>query len=74
MERAIHFPLSRALEQLPGKLKDGYSTALTGERPFKMERQSITSLNEATEGKKIENVGRGIDVVEASNVDELIKK
>jgi hypothetical protein len=35
---------------------------------------SETSLNEATEGRKIENVGTGLDVVEASNVDELIKK
>ena len=36
--------------------------------------QSITSLDEATEGKKIENVGTGLDVVDASNVDEFIKK
>ena len=74
MERSIHFPPRRALPQLPCKLKDGYSTALIGERLFKMGCQSITSLHEATEGKKIENVGIGLDVVEASNVDEIIKK
>jgi ribose transport system permease protein len=36
--------------------------------------QSIISLKEATEGKKIENVDTGVDVVDASNVDQFIKK
>ena len=55
-------------------LKDGYLTALIGERPFKMNVQSIISLKEATEGKKIENVDTGVDVVDASNVDQFLKK
>jgi hypothetical protein len=41
--------------------------------PFKMGVQSIISL-EATEGKKIENVDTGVDVVDASNADQFIKK
>ena len=64
MDRLIPSSIGRALQQLPCKLKDGYSTALIGERPFKMGCQSIPSLNEATERKKIENVGTGLDVVE----------
>ena len=55
-------------------LKDGYLTALIGQRPFKMGVQSIISLKEATEGKKIENVDTGVDVVDASNVDQFLKK
>ena len=55
-------------------LKDGYLTALIGQRPLKMGIQSIISLKEATEGKKIENVDTGVDVVDASNVDQFIKK
>ena len=51
-----------------------YLTALIGQRPFKIGVQSITSLKEATEGKKIENVDTGVDVVDASNVDQFIKK
>jgi len=35
---------------------------------------SIISLKEATEGKKIENVDTGVDVVDASNVDQFLKK
>ena len=46
-------------------------TALIGQRPYKMGVQSITSLKEATEGKKIENVDTGFDVVDASNVDQF---
>jgi ribose/xylose/arabinose/galactoside ABC-type transport system permease subunit len=48
--------------------------ALIGQRPYKMGVQSIISLKEATEGKKIENVDTGVDVVEASKVDQFIKK
>jgi len=55
-------------------LKDGYLTALIGQRPFKMGVQSIISLKEATEGKKMENVDTGVDVVDASNVDQFLKK
>jgi ribose transport system substrate-binding protein len=65
-----------SFDTLPQQLKvlrDGYLTALIGERPFKMGVQSISSL-EATEGKKIENVDTSVDVVDASNVDRFIKK
>jgi hypothetical protein len=34
----------------------------------------MISLKEATEGKKIENVDTGVDVVGARNVDQFIKK
>jgi ribose transport system substrate-binding protein len=55
-------------------LKDGCLTALIGQRPFKMGFQSMISLKEATEAKKIVNVDTGVDVVDASNVDQFIKK
>jgi ABC-type sugar transport system substrate-binding protein len=55
-------------------LKDGYLTALIGQRPFEMGVQSIVSLRGATEGKKIENVDTGVEVVDWSNVDQFIKE
>ena len=45
--------------------------ALIGQRPSRMGVQSIASLKEATEGKKIENVDTGFEVVDANNVDQF---
>jgi len=55
-------------------LKDGYLTALIGQRPFKMGVQSIDALKAANEGKTVENEDTGVDVVTAENVDQFIKK
>jgi ribose transport system substrate-binding protein len=55
-------------------LKDGYLTALIGRRLFKMGVQSIDALRAANEGKTVENVDTGVDLVTADNVDEFIKK
>jgi hypothetical protein len=49
-------------------LNDGNLTALIGRRAFKM------GLKETTEGKKIENVDAGVGLVDASNVDQFLKK
>ena len=55
-------------------LKEGYLTALIGQRPFKMGVQSIDALRAANEGKTVENQDTGVDVVTAENVDQFIKK
>jgi ribose transport system substrate-binding protein len=55
-------------------LKDGYLTALIGQRPYSMGIQSIDALKAATEGKPVQNVDTGVDVVTADNVDQFIKK
>jgi len=49
-------------------------TALIGQRPHSMGVQSIDALKAATEGKPVQNVDTGVDVVTADNVDEFIKK
>jgi ribose transport system substrate-binding protein len=55
-------------------LKEGYLTALIGQRPFKMGVQSIEALKAATEGKPVQNEDTGVDVVTADNVDQFIAK
>jgi ribose transport system substrate-binding protein len=55
-------------------LKDGYLTALIGQRPFKMGVQSIDALKAATEGKPVQNEDTGVDVVTAENVDQFTAK
>ena len=55
-------------------LKEGYLTALIGQRPYQMGIQSIDALKAATEGKPVQNVDTGVDVVTAENVDQFIKK
>jgi ribose transport system substrate-binding protein len=55
-------------------LKDGYLSALIGQRPLLMGAKSIDALKAANEGKPVENVDTGVDVVTADNVDQFIKK
>ena len=55
-------------------LKEGYLTALIGQRPYAMGVQSMDALKAALEGKKVENLDTGVDVVTADNVDQFIKK
>ena len=54
------------------QVKDGYLTPWIGQRPFTMQKHYWSY--EATEGKKIENVDTGVDIFNASNVDQVIKK
>jgi ribose transport system substrate-binding protein len=55
-------------------LKDGYLTALIGQRPYQMGVQSIDALKAATEGKPVQNVNTGVDVVTRDNVDQFLTK
>ena len=54
-------------------LKNGYCSALIGQRPYAMGAKSMEVLNELSEGKKVENINTGVDVVDSSNVDKFIK-
>jgi ribose transport system substrate-binding protein len=55
-------------------LKEGYLTALIGQRPYQMGVQSIDALQAATEGKPVQNVDTGVDVVTRDNVDQFLTK
>jgi ribose transport system substrate-binding protein len=66
-----------SFDTLPQQLqvsKDGYLTALIGQRPFAMDAQSIDALKADNEGKPIHNVDTGVDVVTSDKVDQFIKK
>jgi ribose transport system substrate-binding protein len=54
-------------------LKDGYCSVLIGQRPYAMGAKSMDVLNDLANGKKAENVNTGVDVVDASNVDQFMK-
>lgn len=54
-------------------LKNGYCSVLIGQRPLAMGVKSMDVLNNLTNGKPPENVNTGVDVVDASNVDQFIK-
>jgi ribose transport system substrate-binding protein len=54
-------------------LKDGYCSALIGQRPLAMGVKSMDVLNDIASGKKPENINTGVDVVDISNVDTFIK-
>jgi ribose transport system substrate-binding protein len=54
-------------------LKNGYCSALIGQRPYAMGEKSMNVLNDLSEGKKAESINTGVDVVDASNVDKFIK-
>jgi hypothetical protein len=54
-------------------LKNGYCSALIGQRPYAMGVKSMDVLNDLSEGKKVENINTGVDVVDSSNVDQFIK-
>jgi ribose transport system substrate-binding protein len=66
-----------AFDTLPEELKllkDGYCNALIGQRPYAMGVKSMDVLNDIANGKKPENVNTGVDVVDASNVDQFLKQ
>ena len=54
-------------------LKDGYCSALIGQRPYAMGVKSMDVLNELSQGKKAESINTGVDVVDSSNVDQFLK-
>jgi ribose transport system substrate-binding protein len=54
-------------------LKNGFCSALIGQRPYAMGAKSMDVLNDLSEGKKGENVNTGVDVVDSSNVDQFLK-
>ena len=55
-------------------LKQGYCTALIGQRPYAMGTKSVDVLNDLTEGKTVEPVvDTGVDVVTSANVDQFLK-
>jgi ribose transport system substrate-binding protein len=54
-------------------LKDGNCSALIGQRPYAMGVKSMDVLNDISNGKPGENVNTGVDVVDASNVDQFLK-
>ena len=55
-------------------LRDGYSTALTGQRPFEMGEKSMDVLLAIKKGEKVpEIVYTGLDLVTKDNVAKLLK-
>jgi ribose transport system substrate-binding protein len=56
-------------------LKDGLATALVGQRPFAMGAKSIDILNDLSEHKSVPPVvDTGVDLVDAKNVAQFLKK
>src|SRR5439155_3028730 len=55
-------------------LRDGYSNALTGQRPFEMGEKSMDILLGIKKGEKVpEIVYTGLDLVTKDNVAQLLK-
>jgi ribose transport system substrate-binding protein len=55
-------------------LRDGYSTALTGQRPFEMGEKSMDALLAIKKGQKVpEVIYTGLDLVTKDNVAQLLK-
>ena len=55
-------------------LRDGYSTALTGQRPFEMGEKSMDILLAIKKGEKVpEIVYTGLDLVTKDNVAQMLK-
>jgi ribose transport system substrate-binding protein len=54
-------------------LKDGFCSALIGQRAHEMGAKSISMLNDILHGKKVANLETGVDVVERSNVGAFLK-
>jgi ribose transport system substrate-binding protein len=56
-------------------LKEGYASVLIGQRPYRIGVEVINTLNDLSEGKSVPPVlDTGVDVVDASNVEQFIKK
>ena len=55
-------------------LKDGYATALVGQRPYAMGAQSIDILKKLSEKAAVPDVvDTGVDLVTSKNVDQFLK-
>jgi ribose transport system substrate-binding protein len=55
-------------------LKEGYATALVGQRPYAMGTQSIDILKKLSEKASVPDVvDTGVDLVTATNVDQFLK-
>lgn len=55
-------------------LKDGYATALIGQRPYAMGKRSIEILKKLSEGAFVpRTVDTGVDLVTSKNVDQFLK-
>jgi ABC-type branched-subunit amino acid transport system ATPase component len=55
-------------------LRDGYSNALTGQRPFEMGEKSMDALLAIKKGQKVpEIIYTGLDLVTKDNVAQLLK-
>ncbi|MET4798670.1 sugar-binding protein [Bradyrhizobium sp. LB11.1] len=55
-------------------LRDGYSNALTGQRPFEMGEKSMDTLLAIKKGQKVpETIYTGLDLVTKDNVAKLLK-
>lgn len=55
-------------------LRDGYSNALTGQRPFEMGEKSMDTLLAVKKGQKVpEVIYTGLDLVTKDNVAQLLK-
>src|SRR5262249_13954512 len=55
-------------------LRDGYSNALTGQRPFEMGEKSMDALLAIKKGEKVrEIIYTGLDLVTKDNVANLLK-
>jgi ribose transport system substrate-binding protein len=55
-------------------LKDGYATALVGQRPYAMGKKSIEILKKINEGKSVpRSIDTGVDLVTIKNVDQFLK-
>ncbi len=56
-------------------LKEGLATALVGQRPFAMGVQSMEVLNKLSDKQSVPPVvDTGVDLVDAKNVDQFLKK
>jgi len=56
-------------------LRDGYSNALTGQRPFEMGEKSMDTLLAIKKGEKVpEIIYTGLDLVTKDNVDAFLKQ
>ena len=55
-------------------LRDGYSNALTGQRPFEMGEKAMDTLLAIKKGEKVpETIYTGLDLVTKDNVNQLLK-
>jgi ribose transport system substrate-binding protein len=64
----------RYAEDAARLLRDGYSNALTGQRPFEMGEKAMDALLAIKKGEKVpEVIYTGLDLVTKDNVAQLLK-